>query len=350
MRWALACALALVLCWAPVSARAQQPAQAPPVPLPEVGRAAACYANLNYTCVVDRLEGFPRLYWPPESGQRPPGVRPLDIPILLDAGRILAISYLALDREPEARQVFAWLLRLDLRFALSGSEIPPRFYRVFLEERALALAPALAAEVGARGQGRGAAAGRRQEVLQVAGRVAVLPLPKQAPPPVLVPPPPRELWSLRAGVLWQALTRADADSYDSGAGWQLGGEWYPAPSWSLGLEVAASSHRVTVPDLLRPGSRRLHLEHLTALLGYELRLGRLGLRPELGLGGSLLGVERSVESAGLAGSARMGARLWLWGPVVLTAWGELRTLSVWRGGQLRTSTLLGGAGGAGLVF
>ncbi len=320
-------------------AQTPRPAQAQAVPLADLGRAASCYNNLNYECVVALLGELPSRYWP-EALERPPrGVRALDLPLLVDAGRVLALSYLALGQEAQAQEVFRWLLRLDGAFVLTGSEVPPRFSEIFAQEQAEVFGPRVGGLIGARAGARAAGLGRAGSAPEVALRVDALP-PDKEPPHKLPDPSPQGVWETHAGLAWLLPTRADGQTYSAGLGFLAACAWRAPTGWLVGGELGAARHEVTLDDLISTPAPALRWAYAAGLVGGELDLGRASLRvvAGAGLGAFDVGPQRDLSLAALL---RGGLRVEVWGPTFFLTHGELRTLSVVAHGGIFTSTLLG---------
>lgn len=315
------------------------------LPLADVGRAAACYSTLDYRCVVDRLETFPARYIPPRPNTLPKGLRALDLPILLDVGRILALSYLALGEEVRAREVFAWVLLLDRSFVLFGSEISPRFLVIFHEVRASVLARDLGATKVWRAQALIVAQGRCAGAVGTAERVAAIPEPVEPPPP----PPPTRYFALWVGAGWQFFGEREAVLYESASSLHMAADLYLGDDWLASLDVSRSRHTVRFGDLLIEGANTLELTHATVFLGWRGRLGAVEVVPGVGAGLSWIEVKSSASGVGGTLHARFQVRVPVWESVHVTADAGatgLMSLHAWG----NASALWDGALMTGLVF
>lgn len=329
-----------------VSALFCQATHADEFPRTTLGRAASCYYALDYDCVVKLLESLPDDYPPAIEGQLPGGLRPLDLPLLLEAGRILAVAQLALGDEPRAREVFAWLLEIDPEFLVTGTEVPPRFLAVFYEVRARVLAPPLGVGFAVRGRSIAVARGRVVAARGTATRVAALP-----PDPGELPRKREALRvSVGAGSRWVALTRGDASVYDGALGFVGGGRIVFDERWVAGVEVGASVHEVALDNLLVPTEPELRVLTVAAQGGYHQRvLEGVAVEPSLSLGLATWGVSAWAQRSGPAFGAQVAVPISWLRPVYLSLEAGAVAVTPLQG-DARTSVLLRGGLNAGAVF
>ncbi len=307
------------------------------LPRDTLARASTCYVNLDYPCVTDLLALLPVWYEPPAPGAVPPGVRLVEVPLLLEAGRILGVSHLVLDQTRSARRVFRWLLALDPGYVLAGSEIPPRYIQIFLEVRAELIAPPVAHEITAVAAGRALGLGLRPRVVRRAVEIARLEAEVNLPRPLQL-----EL-GLRAGAGWVGLTRRDAEVFSDAAGFLLGVDLFVDDTgYLLSADVGGSIHDVKLEDLIQEGQDSFRIMHLMVSGGREWRFAWFGLRPSLGVGMGAFGVSAFFEEVGPAVSARLSLDAHAPTAFLLSLRGELRSVTVFDGGPLTSVIFIGG--------
>ena len=329
------------LAWATSATAQERPEQ---LPLPQIFKAVACYGNLNYPCVVELLEAIPGWYPVERPGRLPGGLRAVDVPVALEAGRILGVSFLALGEEERAREVFRWVLGLDPGYTLAGSEIPPNFIGIYLEVRADMTGAAVAEGVTVRSYVRAVTRGRVERAQRVARRLASRPRIVEPREPVVRVMP-------QVGVGWVVLGGRDAEVYGDGFGLRLGVDAAVGDrAWRFGVQALYSQHEVTLTDLLDQEQTNLEMLHVVGALGYELRLERFGVRPMVGVGATLFGVSELTERVtpagllGVSGLAYIGPSVRL--RVDLEGWGVMARPE----GELLGSALLSVGGGVGFIF
>ncbi len=315
-------------------------------PRTTLGRAASCYYALDYPCVVELLATLPVDYPPGDRGQIPGGLGPLDLPLLLEAGRILAVAQLALGEETQARSVFGWLLEIDPRFLVTGTEVPPRFLAVFYEVRAGKLAPPEAAAVAVNAQVLSLVAGRSQQARKTAVRVAALP-PRPGTGPRLPEP---LIVSVTAGGSWLALTGADTASYKSGYGFTARGRLVFEERWVVGARVGISLHPVLRENLLDPGKNELRLLTVAVDGGVHFRLAQgLALEPGVHAGLATYGVSAWAQRSGPVFGTQLAAQMSWLAPVLVTVEGGAFAVTPLQGGP-RASVVLHGGLSVGATF
>lgn len=309
------------------------------LPIGDILKAQSCYNSLDYRCVVDILAPLPDWYDPLRVGLRPEGLSPPDVALALEAGRILALSHLALGANARARLVFLWMLRVDPLYQLAGSEVAPNSFRVFFEVRAAILGPRLAFDVAARAAANPLTAHLRQRAQRTARRIFDLQQPAQPPPPLRLDLLPR------AGLRYVALLGRDADTYDDALGVDLGLDLHlPASPWVFGATVAWASHSVRLQDLLLPEQDNLQTLQVFARGGLQLRYGPLALRPYVGLGPTAFGLDQLFSNVALTGLAGLNTSLLLLQDrLILSLEADARPLLVFSSqGPLVSLTLVSG--------
>ncbi len=337
-RWSTAATAAVVagiLCcsWHPC-AQAQGDSRPAQVPRQTIAEAQACYQELDYACVTDLLALLPIWYASKGDGTLPPGVKRDDVPTLLEAGRILAVSHLALRQVRAARRVFRWQLSLSPSYELSGPEVPPRFFKVFYEVRAERLAPGLAHRAVGTARALGQGVWTRRRAVLVSDAVAELEAKRAA-----MPPPFKLGFGLRAKLGWVSLTGQDTGVFESSVGGSVGLDVDLGQSgWGVGLEAGGSFHPVISEDLVDPSQNELRLLHLVLLGSHEWRVGWFGFEPGVGLGVESFGVADFFEEMGVLTNARMTVNLYPPTGVMFSMTGELRGVTVFEQGA-RTSAV-----------
>jgi hypothetical protein len=319
-----------------VAAASPAQAQRSEFPRTTLGRAASCYYALDYDCVVELLSSLPTDYPAAGGDEIPGGLRPLDLPLLLEAGRILAVAQLALGKEGQAREVFVWLLAIDPQFLVTGTEVPPRFLAVFYEVRGAALAPPIAARFAVQARALSVARGRWLHARATAVRVAKLP-----PIPGTLPRLPEPLIvSVTGGARFVSLTGDDAEAYGGALGFVGGGRLVFDERWVVGAEVGVSVHPVELENLLDPGKDELRLLTVAVVGGTHLRLFQgLALQPGLRAGLATYGVSAWAQRTGLASGAQVDVVMSWLAPLQITADAGALAVTPLQG-ALRTSTLL----------
>ena len=258
-----------------------------PLPLTTVFKAIACYGNLNYDCVVELLSSIPSSY----PGARPSeGMRAVDLPVALEVGRILGVSYLALNQENSARETFRWLLALDEGFVMSGTEISPAYSRIFYEERAFLKGGNEATTLSQQALVKTLTLAMKGSGEQVAHRVSKLPLKVEASDTLQL------IMSPFVDVSWVSLSGQDAEVFDDTLGFGVGvGFAHEGGGLHLEASLGYSEHNVSLENLLDVRQRTLQFAHLVGTGGYEWRLGRVGLRPVVGVGFASYGVLSATD-------------------------------------------------------
>lgn len=311
------------------------------LPVVDVLKAQGCYSNLDYRCVVDILAPLPEWYFPPTVGARPPGLSAADVPVALEAGRILALSHLALGANARARLVFAWMLRVDPAYELTGAEVSPSSWTVFVQVRARLFGPRLAHHVVARAVSNVVVSRRRARAVAIAEKIRAR-LDAHPPPGLTVRFVPR------VGTRWVMMTGDDARVYGDAASLELGMDMLvDRTGWSFGFTIGYASHDVTLADLLVAERDQLEVLHVLGHGGYEWRWSLLGVRPVLGLGPTAFGTRDIFEAVGLTGLVGVDGLLHLGERLVLTVEGARQTTLVLANQQalLSGTWLLGGAVG-----
>ena len=331
---ALTCLAVLALTW-PLRAD-ERPDR---LPRGTIGEASACYSNLDYACVTDLLALMPVWYAPEIPGDVPEGVRSAEVPLLLEAGRILAVSHLALGQTLAAKRVLRWLLMLDPEFLPIGPEIPPRFIGVFHEVRAQEIAPHMGRGIVSTATGRAVGIGIVARVRQAALVVAELEAERNRPRPLDLD------LGLRAGAGWVALTRQDAETFADAPSFAIGLDLViDDTGWIISAEVSGSVHEVKVDDLIRSEEDTFRVLNLMASGGYELRFDWFGLRPSVGVGMGAFGLLAFFEQVGPALSARLNLDFHFPTRLLLSATGELRAVTVFDDGPLTSFLFVLGVG------
>ena len=307
-----------------------------------VFRAIACYSNLNYECVIEVLAPFPRWYQPPSPGATPPGVVAGQVGFVVESGRYLAISYLAIGQEARAREVFRWLLDVDPSFVLGGSEVAPSFLAIFFDVRA--------SYKGLR-RGEDALAAARRVRSQISGFDVGEQITARAEafePPYEPPPPPELDVALRAGTHLVLLAGADRDVFSDALAFDFEVDFsFDTRRWLFGVALAFSEHDVLLDNLVFEQQTSLTVFHASGRGGYEFRFGALGLRPEVSLGLTTLGVTDSINRLGLNGALGGVMSVYLGPQVIVATSVRSRTVGLWADGlQLSTTTELGLQAGA----
>lgn len=339
------CGLAASLAWAAPTHAEDKPAR---LPLELLAEASACYEVLDYACVTDLLALLPVWYQPSRVGAVPEGVAPAQVPELLEAGRILAVSHLALRQNRAARRVFRWQLMLEPTYALEGDEVPPRFFRVFFEVHAQEAAQPMSQRAVTRALGMVSALGVSGQAAVVAEEVAELER------RLALPPSPLELdVGLRVGLGWVALTGQDSEVYDSAAGLTIGLDVILGDTgWVVGLETGGSLHAIVLEDLLLPqGQEAPDLNTFFAVVhgGYEWRLAWLGLRSGVAAGVGGFGLDAFFERTGVSVDARLAMLAYSRSALYFTVQGQMRSTSIVDDG-LRTSVSFSASLALGTMF
>lgn len=318
------------------------------LPLELLAEASACYEVLDYACVTDLLALLPVWYQPSRVGAVPDGVALDQVPELLEAGRILAVSHLALRQNRAARRVFRWQLMLDPEYVLEGDEVPPRFFRVFFEVHAQESAQPVSQRAVVQALGMTSS----MSVVGRAGLVAleIVELERR----LALPPPPLKLdVGLRVGLGWVALTGQDSEVYDSAAGLTVGLDVILGDTgWVVGLESGGSLHTIALDDLLLPqGQDRpdLNTFFATVYAGREWRLAWLGLRPGVALGVGGFGLDAFFDRTGASFDARLAALAYSRSALYFSVQGLVRSTSILDEG-LRTSLTFDASLAVGTMF
>lgn len=343
------CGLTASLAWAasagvPVHAK-DRPAR---LPLELLAEASACYEVLDYACVTDLLALLPVWYQPVRVGAVPEGVTPAQVPELLEAGRLLAVSHLALRQNRAARRVFRWQLMLDPGYTLEGDEVPPRFFRVFFEVHAQEAAQPVSQRAATHASGMASALGVTGQAGRVAEEVAELER------RLALPPPPLELdVGLRVGLGWVALTGQDREVYDSAAGLVVGLDVVLGDTgWVVGVETGGSLHTIALEDLLLPQGQEVpDLNTFFAVVhgGYEWRLAWLGLRSGVAAGVGGFGLDAFFERTGVSVDARLAMLAYSRSALYFAVQGQMRSTSIIDDG-LRTSVTFSASLALGTIF
>jgi hypothetical protein len=323
------------------------PCQAQEFPRTTLGRAATCYYALDYQCVVDALDELDDRYPPAGAGLLPRGVRPLDLPLLLEAGRILAVAHLALGDRAKARAIFRWLLEIDADFLVAGTEVPPRFLGVFYEVRASALAPPRAwATVGV-AAALSVARGRLLAGRATGGRVADLEPENKDPEPL---PPEPLLLSLCAVPVWVVPTGTDAETYGGATGLGLGGHLIFDEAWVIGVNALFSKHPVILENLVVPSQPDLHVFMAAASGAYQFRWAEwVRFQPGISVGYATYGLEEWMQRNGVVLGVQLDIQLPIYSPIVVAGQVGSRTVLPFQSGR-RSSTLLTAGLGVGATF
>lgn len=257
-----------------------------------VERAARCYAQLDYDCVLETLEGF--------DAEAFAGSLPRERVEL--AGQVLAVTFVIRGLPEAGRAVFADLLRRWPDYELEGEALAPRFFDVFYsaraQVRAQALAPlvddarALALRHAAAGAGAAVAAAVRDRVDAVLLGIAI---PRAEP----------------AGAASRAALRV---AVGAGYHWLVGNDrevWADAAGVSarvgsdavFGLTIHAAldyaSHALSLDNVIDPTLESLSILDLSLNIGYPVYVGPVRIALGAGAGYSAFGHRALGERGGL---------------------------------------------------
>jgi len=336
--WLAAWLVAAAVCVASAPAAAQR--RPDRLPIVDILKAQSCYSNLDYRCVVDILAPLPDWYLPQTVGGRPEGLSAADVPVALEAARILALSHLALGANARARLVFAWMLRVDPDYDLTGSEVSPSSHTVFVQVRARLFGPRLAHYVAARAVANVVVGRRRSRAVAIADRI------RARLDATTVPTELTVRFIPRVGSRWVMLTGEDAQKYSDALSLELGMDvLIDRTGWSFGFTIGYEVHDVELTDLLVGERNQLEVLHIVGRVGYEWRWGPLGLRPIVGLGPTAFGTRELFEAVGLTGLVGVDLLGHLGQRLVLTAQVAQQPTLVFTNQSVRVSDtwLLGGA-------
>lgn len=258
-----------------------------------VERAARCYAQLDYDCVLEVLEGF-------DAGEFAGALARERVEL---AGQILAVTFVIRGLPEAGRSVFADLLRRWPDYELEGEALAPRFFDVFYaaraEVRARALAP-LADDARAIALGLAASAAGVDAAGAVRDRVDAVLLAIAIPDPGSGPgAPARAELRLVVGAGYPWLAGADRDVWDDAAG--LSARVGTDALLGLDLHVAVDyvSHALTLDNVIDVSLESLSVLDLSLNIGYPVYIGPARFAVGAGAGYSTFGHRALGERGGL---------------------------------------------------
>jgi hypothetical protein len=272
-----------------VSLVTAQSAEAQPDFAARVDAVANCYAQLDYSCVLDVLGDF--------SVQEASASHPRALVEL--AGRLLAITYIVRDVPERARAIFLELLRAYPDYDLDTSDLAPRFVRVFDEARAMVASGWVTADMEAFAA---LIAVAQHTVNQGAALARSIAVEAQAITRWTRPTDPHDVQTglrIRIGAAFANFAGNDSDVFDSGLGFSARIATERLNVFFLELSFDHQSHVVLLDNLVEEVLSDLTVIDVALSVGYPIQIGSVSINPSLGAGYSAFGFEDAFERGGL---------------------------------------------------